>query len=142
MIRNYIFLTFCIFSFGSCSLKVENILIGKDQCHFCKMTIADVHYGGAVLSSKGKTYKFDDMYCTRSFIQSGYLEKNEIKAVYIQNYLGDNELLDIQSAYIIEGPKINGPMNGKWIGFKSKSAYSTLAKEIQGIFIIPSKIVE
>jgi copper chaperone NosL len=125
-----------------CSFEVEKINIGKDQCHFCKMTIADAHYGGAILTKKGKTYKFDDMYCVQSFMASDFLDKKEIKAVYIQNYNGKNELLDINTAYIIEGPNLNGPMNGKWIGFASKEAYQPLDKEILGSVVAASKFLE
>jgi len=90
-----------------CNFDVEKINIGKDQCHFCKMTIADANYGGAILTKKGKTYKFDDMYCVRSFIVSNLIDKKEIKSVYIQDYLGNNQLLESNAAYIIQGPNIN-----------------------------------
>jgi copper chaperone NosL len=126
----------------SCSFDVEKINIGKDQCHFCKMTIADANYGGAILTKKGKTYKFDDMFCIQSFLKSDFLDKKEIKTVYIQNYNGNSELLDIKRAYIIEGPNLNGPMNGKWIGFSSKEAYQPLDNEIHGKQVQASIFVE
>lgn len=142
MMKYVLFIGILIFTLESCSFEVEKINIGKDQCHFCKMTIADVHYGGAILTTKGKTYKFDDMYCVKSFITSGFLDKKEIRTIYIQNYKGDNELIDIKSAYIVEGPHMNGPMNGKWIGFVSKEAYSPLDREIQGTSVLANKFIE
>lgn len=140
--KYFLYTSILIFTLQSCSFEVEKINIGKDQCHFCKMTIADTHYGGALLTKKGKTYKFDDMYCIQSFIASDLIDKKEIKAVYIQNYNGKNELLDINTAYIIEGPKLNGPMNGKWIGFVSKEAYEPLDIEIHGSNVAASKFLE
>jgi copper chaperone NosL len=125
-----------------CNFDVEKINIGKDQCHFCKMTIADAHYGGAILTKKGKTYKFDDMYCVRSFIVSNLIDKKEIKYVYIQDYLGNNQLLESNAAFIIQGPNINGPMNGKWIGFTSKNAYLPLDNEIHGSPVPANKFIE
>lgn len=115
-----------------CSFDVEKINIGKDQCHFCKMTIADAHYGGAILTNKGKTYKFDDMFCLKSFLSTDIIDKKDIKSIYIQDYIGNNHLLEANTAFIIEGPNLNGPMNGKWIGFSSQKAYQPLDKEIHG----------
>ena len=137
-----VFILCMIFLLQSCSYHVEKINIGKDQCHFCKMTIADAHFGGAILTKKGKTYKFDDMFCVQSFVKSDFLDKKEIKAIYIQNYSRENELLDVNKAYIIEGPNLNGPMNGKWIGFSSQDAYMPLDKVIQGNHVQASIFVE
>ena len=142
MMKQLLLIGILMLTLESCSFQVEKINIGKDQCHFCKMTIADVHYGGAILTTKGKTYKFDDMYCVKSFIKSGFLDKKVIKTIYIQNYNGNNELIDIRSAYIIESPSLNGPMNGKWIGFVSKVAYSPLDKALQGTSVSSAKFSE
>lgn len=140
--KSFFYLLCLALALQGCSFDVEKINVGKDQCHFCKMTIADAHYGGAILTKKGKTYKFDDMYCVKSFIGSDFIDKKEIKTVFIQNYTGKNEMLDINNAYIVEGPNINGPMNGKWIGFASKEAYQPLDQEIKGIAVNGTKFVE
>lgn len=118
--------------FQSCTFSVENIKIGKAQCHFCKMTISDARFGGALLTQKGKTYHFDDMFCLQSFISNEMVHKIDIRQLYIQNYDGTNELIEVQKAYLIESKNINGPMNGHWIGFKSKESYFPFAKTMNG----------
>lgn len=130
--KNYKYLICLCTLLQSCSFKVEKINIGKDQCQFCKMTIADARFGGAILTKKGKTLKFDDMFCTQSFITNELIHNKDIKQIFIQNYKGTNELLDLNLAYIIEGPYINGPMGGKYLGFKSKEEYQPLANELNG----------
>ena len=126
----------------SCSIQVEKINIGKDQCHFCKMTIADARYGGAILTKKGKTYKFDDLYCLQSFVKEELIEGKEIKKIFIQNYNASNELLDINLAYIIENASINGPMNGHWAAFSTKEVAKTMTPELIGKVVSEKQILK
>lgn len=126
----------------SCSIQVEKINIGKDQCHFCKMTIADARFGGAILTKKGKTYKFDDLFCLQSYMKDDLIETKEIKQVFVQNYNASNELLDLSLAYIIETTSINGPMNGHWAAFSTKEVAKILIPEIKGNVVSEKQILE
>src|SRR5690606_22753916 len=67
---------------SSCSSGPVPIQLNKDNCHFCKMTIADARFGAEILSNKGKVWKFDDAHCVIAFMKSGELKEADFKEVY------------------------------------------------------------
>ncbi len=66
---------------SSCNTGPEPFKFGKDNCHFCKMTISDARFGAEIVTTKGKIYKFDDVKCMQGFIdqdKSIKLKKSKI----------------------------------------------------------------
>ena len=50
--------------FSSCSDKGPiPIKLNKDNCSYCKMTISDGQFSCEIITSKGRTYMFDDIDC-------------------------------------------------------------------------------
>ncbi|HLV52270.1 MAG TPA: hypothetical protein VKY44_10000, partial [Flavobacterium sp.] len=56
---------------SSCSKEPKSIEFGVDNCDHCMMNISDVRYGAELITQKGKIYKFDDMYCMKTFLKEG-----------------------------------------------------------------------
>jgi len=108
--------------FSSCTAGPAPFEIGKDNCQTCKMGIADLKYGGEVISRKGKVYKFDDMGCMLQFLADGSLPEQEIKSRLVMNYENPNEFLDVSTAFFLSSPTLNTPMNSHLAGFSSRAA--------------------
>ena len=106
--------------FTSCSTKPEPIVIGKDDCYVCKMGIADIKFGGEIVTKKGKIYKFDDAGCMISFLKSGSLEEKEIAQKLVMNYVNPNEFLNVQSAWFLASAEVKSPMQSNLSGFANK----------------------
>jgi copper chaperone NosL len=104
----------------SCSSGVKPINYGKDNCDHCKMTIVDNKFGVEIISNTGKTFKMDDLVCAHGFINDQVIPPSEIKAVYVNNYLGSGELHDIKTMTIVRDEELKTPMGGSLAAFVTK----------------------
>ncbi len=105
--------------FMSCSSDAPvAIKLNKDNCDFCKMTIANGHMAAEIKTTKGRAYKFDDISCLFNYIK----EHNDLKvcAYYVNDFLGDNQLIDAEKAFFIQGDKIASPMGGHIAAFQHR----------------------
>jgi copper chaperone NosL len=118
----------------SCNTSPEPIRIGKDNCSFCKMTITDARYGAEVVTKKGKVYKFDDSHCVLAFLKTGIAD-SELSGVYFTGFDGDNQLLDVNSAFFFKSSGLNTPMGGNVAAFSNKDSLQQLAKQYEGVII-------
>ncbi len=103
---------------SACQNGPVPINIGKDACHFCKMTISDVKFGAELITDKGKVYKFDEYHCLK-----GFLKKNTatVADMYISDFFAPNQLINTKQAFFLQGDKIHGPMNGNVAVFSSET---------------------
>ena len=106
----------------SCETGAEPISYGKDACYSCKMIISDQRFGAEIITNTGKTYKFDDTHCLKSFYKSGYLDESKIAAVYIVDYAQKEKLIPADKAFFISGDEIRGPMGGAVAAFETESS--------------------
>lgn len=107
---------------SSCSAGPEPITVGKDNCYFCKMTISDSKYGGEIVSKKGRVFKFDDVHCLLQFTNAKMIEAAAIKDIYLVDFAGTHELVNVKECFLLSGGTIKTPMNGNVIAFKSNAA--------------------
>ena len=128
-------LLFSILLINSCNPEPQAIVQGKDNCHLCKMTITDSKYGAEILTKKGKVYKFDDVHCLLSFLQSKTLEEMQVKEIYVVDYTGNHSLVKVNESFLLQGDEIRGPMNGNIIAFKDKDSMKNLAAQLKGVAI-------
>ncbi len=104
--------------FSSCSNNdAEPIKLNKDNCDFCKMTISNGHFGSELKTKKGRAYKFDDISCLLHYIKEN--PTTQIGAMYVNDYLSDNTLINITNATFISSEEIGSPMGGNIAAFKS-----------------------
>jgi len=112
-------LLFCTsISLASCSTEPKPIIVGKDNCDFCKMAISDPRFGAEVVSKKGKVYKFDDQHCIVGFIKSDKLTENDIAGVYFTDFNKPHDLIQVEDAHFLQSPALKSPMNGNIAAFR------------------------
>jgi copper chaperone NosL len=117
---------------ASCSTKPEAIVLGKDQCHFCKMTIVDEQFGAELVTKKGKVYKFDDMKCFLDYYNSGHESQDIYEHKLVVDFAGNGALIDAAGAHYLTSPEIRSPMNGQVAAFQSKPAMDEANKQWNG----------
>ncbi|MBA4259252.1 MAG: hypothetical protein C0446_08810 [Chitinophaga sp.] len=114
---------------GSCSnAKPEALVVNKDQCEFCKMTVADIRFGAEAISSKGRIYKFDDLNCMIAFNKSN--EKIKMNQLYVNDYQANNQLIDATTAYYFVHETVKSPMGSNTAAFSNKEIAMNKAKEV------------
>jgi copper chaperone NosL len=117
---------------SACSTVPEPLKIGKDNCHFCKMTIVDSRFGAEIVTSKGKVYKFDDNHCVAEFMLTQSLTKSEIAEVYFTNFCSPHELVNVKQAYFLQSPKLKSPMNGNIAAFSNQDSLTKVIPQFYG----------
>ena len=122
-IRNtHLVLFFLSLGLFSCKIQPDPIKLGRDTCHFCKMTISDIKFGSEIVTKKGKVYKFDDTQCMISFLQTNFLEKKEIGQLYLVDFSGSHALLKVSDAYVLKSDLFATPMKGYYAAFSNSKA--------------------
>lgn len=102
--------------------EVEAIRPGKDTCHYCKMNISDMRFACSALSDKGRTYKFDDLFCLNSFRAESEDQNRTIQSFYVHEYSGNQELIPAESAFFIFSEELMSPMGGNLAAFASEDS--------------------
>jgi copper chaperone NosL len=123
---------FFMFIFMSCNTGPQPIKLGSDACSFCKMTIAEKNFGGEILTKKGKVYKFDDSHCVIGFIKANTVDKNDIKEVYLVNYVEPHNFIPASSAHLLKSDELHSPMGGNTAAFENENQLKEVQEKIKG----------
>jgi len=117
---------------NSCSTEANPIKFGKDNCHFCKMTISDIHYGAEIVTKKGKVYKFDDTHCILAFVKAKTVEPTQIAKTYLVDFAGNGHLIDANTAYLFKSEELRSPMGGNVSAFNTQEGVNNISKQYKG----------
>lgn len=124
--------TVFLLSISGCSVEPEAIKVGKDNCHYCKMTISDNRYGAEVLTKKGKVFKYDDSHCLISEISEGGIDKSIIKDFYFTDFCNGHGLIKSQNCFYLKSESLKSPMNGNIAAFLSHDSLKVYNKQFGG----------
>lgn len=128
---NTTMLLITILTLSSCSSKnPEPLVLNKDLCESCKMTYADVRFGAEYITSKGKVYKFDDLSCMLAFSSNN--KNMVIDKWFINDYNGNNILIDATKAWYVLHETIKSPMNGNTAAFAQQQEAEKFAASFAG----------
>jgi copper chaperone NosL len=126
--------------FTSCNSGPETIKYGIDNCYSCKMTISDLRYGAEIITQKGRVYKFDDSYCMLGYLKSKELGSAQIKSIYITNFTGKHQLINVEEALLLQSELIRGPMGGNIIAAEQIDSINKLKEQYPGNHLLWSEI--
>jgi copper chaperone NosL len=104
----------------ACSSAPAKLILGKDVCAFCKMTVSDNRFGGALRTPKGKIYLFDDAKCFHDFIKKQKEFDLNMYSLWLVDFSNPHYLIDIHQACLVKSIHHTGPMSGNIIAFSSK----------------------
>ncbi|MCD2424355.1 nitrous oxide reductase accessory protein NosL [Niabella pedocola] len=105
--------------FSSCtSNSPQPVLLNKDACDFCKMTISDGRFVAELITRNGRIYKFDDMGCLLHYIKEN--GNGNTRKVYVADFKKNNVLTDATTAWFIQSEALKSPMAGNIAAFPVK----------------------
>ena len=123
-----------LFSLFSCEpTKPDAIKLNSDNCDNCGMTISNPKFAAVLFTTKGRTYKFDDISCLLDY-KNDNKEKALNAGLYVANFLSDNKLLPVEIAVYIKGENVKSPMGGNIAAFESKESANTYAVDLGAEF--------
>lgn len=107
----------------SCTTTPSKIEVGKDACAYCKMTVSDNRFGAVLLTKKGKSYKFDDESCLRSFLNDNpTMNQKNKQQIFLTNFVADHQLIELSQAILVNSVSHKGPMLGTIIAFSNQDS--------------------
>jgi len=121
-----------IFGLISCSSRPQPIKLGQDACSFCKMSIADNHFGAEIVTKKGKLYKFDDMHCIAGFIKSNEVPGADIKEIWLVNYAEPHNFIAAPKAFLLRSAELHSPMGGNTANFDDENKLKDAMNNVKG----------
>ena len=124
--------SFMIFVFISCNLRPEPIHLGKDACSFCKMSIANQHFGAEIITKKGKVYKFDDMHCIVGFMKSNTINSSDIEETWLINFDEPHNFIPAEKALLLKSNDLHSPMGGNIANFSAENDLKEAEKKFPG----------
>lgn len=119
--KTFLSLIIIAVAFASCSVKPEPLRYSKDNCSFCKMTLMDDKFGGELVTKKGKVFKFDDIKCMISFLNSSEGKVDEYSYELVVDYAhaaDEFDLVPAGDASYLQSPEVKSPMAGNVAAFK------------------------
>lgn len=125
---------------GSCNRKPQPIHYGSDACDFCRMVVTNRHFGGEVVTKKGKVYKFDDIHCELSFLQSHFIIKNDIADIYLVDFSVPDQFIKASESFLLKSEALRSPMGGNAAAFKSTDSITKFQRQFNGTVITWSKL--
>jgi len=114
----------------SCNSQTQPIQFGKDNCDFCRMTISDERFGAEIVTSKGKAYKFDDLYCLAGFLKDGKVDTTK-SSYYLVDFTS-HELQPASGMFILKSDALRSPMHGNMAAFTTKEHLTNARKQFNG----------
>jgi copper chaperone NosL len=126
-----VFILFIPFLF-SCNTKPQPLVIGKDECYFCKMPVADTKFGAEIITEKGKLYKFDDTGCLINYLKIGLGANEKIKNLLNVDYTSNQNFLNVNTSVFLVSEKFHTPMNSGIAGFSSRIKAEIFLKDFPG----------
>ncbi len=107
---------------SSCSVGPQEIKYGKDNCHFCKMTISDNRFATEIVTKKSKIYKFDDSHCLIEFLHSNAVKEEDMSGIYFTNFSEPHDFLSAKDAILFKSEGLKSPMGGNTAAFNNQDS--------------------
>lgn len=109
----------------SCGTEPDPIEYGFDHCNYCEMTVVDKGHAAVLVSTKGKTYKFDAIECMIHYIHNS--EDMKFSKFLVCDYTYPGNMIDAHGARFLISEEIPSPMGG----FLSAVADPESCRELQ-----------
>ncbi|MEP7278378.1 MAG: nitrous oxide reductase accessory protein NosL [Bacteroidota bacterium] len=118
-----------LFSASSCNSNPQPIVIGKDICSFCKMTVSDNRFGAEVVTKKGKVFIFDDAHCVHSWLQQN---NTADLAYFFTDFSNQHALIKAGQAVFLKSDALKSPMGGNTAAFSNIHDLTEVMKQVNG----------
>ena len=132
---------FIVFTVSGCTSGPDPIKVGKDNCHYCKMTISDNRFGAEVVTLKGKVFKYDEIHCLQAEISDKGLPMNTVKDIYFTDFCQNHALIKKQECFFLQSNNIKAPMGGNIAAFSSPDSLQYYRNQLTGEEIMQDKII-
>ncbi len=114
-------LAFAILFLAACEPAPKDIMIGHDECAYCRMTISDKPYGSQIVSTTGKTWFFDSVECLAAYELTDGLEQDRIHSRWVPDFENPDVWVNAQHAHYLYSEELRSPMGLNLSAYDSRA---------------------
>lgn len=129
--KQYFFLSIISLLLASCNVSPQPINYGSDACHFCDMTIVDKQHASQLVTSKGKTFKYDAIECMVHSVQDEFKD-TEMAYYLVADFQAPGELIDASKATYLVSEQLQSPMGENLSAFSNEDAGKKAQEKFTG----------
>ena len=111
----YLVILYCCFTACTSDRPVP-IEFGKDQCDYCRMSIANPQFGSELITDKGRVLKYDAAECMANQIAE---ESIVYQKLYAVPYDVPKTLKPVDSLIFVIDPQFRSPMGANLAAFSA-----------------------
>ena len=115
---------------NACTTAPSDIEYGEDQCHACKMMIADSRFGAELVTAKGKIQKFDAIECLVPELNKH--GEDHYAHIMVTNFNQPGTLIDATKSTFLISNNRPSPMGGFLSAYASASEAEAAEAEYKG----------
>ncbi|HYL97597.1 MAG TPA: nitrous oxide reductase accessory protein NosL [Blastocatellia bacterium] len=108
-------------------------LAPEDMCSYCHMAISSKRYAAEFIDKDGQAFKFDDIGCMISYINSKK-NRDSIAAAYVNDY-NAGQWIAAEEARYVHSKSFDTPMNFGIVAFKESSGATAARDKYNGEMI-------
>jgi len=103
-----------------CAREPAAIGYGTDACEQCSMTITDERHGAVIVTTKGRSHKFDSVECMfQALMPDQKLSGVEVHSWHVVDYANRGTLIDATTAHYLVSPGVPSPMGANVSSFSA-----------------------
>jgi len=114
----------------ACNSKPRVIAYGKDNCHYCKMTIVDQQHASELVTKKGKIYVYDAIECMLYDLKDH--PERDYKYHLVNTYNNPKILKNAHQSIYLISEKLPSPMGANLTAFKDIEQGEIMLQELGG----------
>ncbi|MEP7383793.1 MAG: nitrous oxide reductase accessory protein NosL, partial [Gemmatimonadota bacterium] len=117
--------------FGACGggKAPRPLVVGEDDCHFCRMAITDARYGGEVRTAAGRLLTFDAVECMVGYVAAQPVAPQA--GVWVADY-ETGSMVEAGEALFVLGGSLHSPMGRALTSFAPTVTPGELQARYQG----------
>lgn len=111
------------------------IAYGDEACRHCHMTIADPRFTAELVTATGKVYVFDDVGCLTAFVREGTVPPNQVRGLWVYDYLEPDSLLDARQAIYLRVDSLATPMASHLVALRAGPPADSVRSRLGGTLL-------
>jgi copper chaperone NosL len=108
------------------------VVLGEDQCNFCRMEITEPRFATQVIHTTGKIVMFDAVECLAGYVRGN--DTASIKSVWVADAATDGDFVRAEDAGFLVDGALRGPM-GRAVAFASPAEAQRQRESLGGFTV-------
>lgn len=138
----FYFPLFTVLLLSGCTPAPQPIDFGSDQCHHCKMAIADKRYGAELVTKKGKVFKYDAVEClVASVFSDKIIDTSAVHSFWVIDFSEPGKLVDATQCRYLQSRALPSPMGMFLTAVAAPAKMNNLSAQHKGEVLTWNEII-